>query len=81
MMMPAFPRKVPPHLWAQILPGVNAQLALNVQLLHPQPLEGDSAPTGGKPHEQGGLAEAGIVDAPLVRAFNLLRKRSNDARE
>lgn len=73
---PEFPRVPPPHIWSQIEPGVNTQLALH-------------RPAPSNPSELTNANEAGpsvvkvtiptvpeseeVVDAPLIRAFNLLR--------
>lgn len=70
-----FPRKVPPHLWAQIVPGVNHELAVNMAPLQAEALvkeaEEPITPPLIDPTEK---ASADVVDAPLVRAFNLLRE-------
>jgi hypothetical protein len=49
------------------------------QLSRPEPPIDGSAATGGNPHESKEALQSGIVDTPLVRAFNLLRKCSQDA--
>ena len=68
-----FPRKIPPHLWAQIVPGVNNELAVNmVQLQSEAEQKGEHASNPSSDPAEGSSVQA--IDAPLVRAFNLLRK-------
>lgn len=79
-MLLVFPRKPPAHLWAQILPGVNSQLTLHSET----PV--DSAPAepvnGEMVVDQAEVAPTNeVVDAPLVRAFNLLRKYEQQSPE
>lgn len=77
-----FPRKPPPHLWQQIMPGVNNELAKNVLEL-PENQLGDAAGStesaaaaaaAAKPKEPVPVPTVELVDAPLIRAYNLLRE-------
>ncbi|KAF8343097.1 mediator complex subunit MED14-domain-containing protein [Cantharellus anzutake] len=87
-----FPQEPPPHLWAQILPGINAQLMLNAQPPSaPGAVPSESESVAAKeeesrpaavtatekpPNERSRGSEEVVVDAPLVRAFNLLQMLS-----
>lgn len=82
-----FPRKPPPNLWQQLVPGINYELAKNVDALAletQQDATSDAAMHGAQPSLLPASIPAlkptaavdlsvEIVDAPLVRAFNLLR--------
>ncbi|KDQ15248.1 hypothetical protein BOTBODRAFT_31903 [Botryobasidium botryosum FD-172 SS1] len=71
-----FPTIPPLLIWGQIFPGVNTQLALNAKL--PSELDESSKlltnGTSGEPDSTEVKEE--VVDAPLVRAFNLLQMLS-----
>jgi hypothetical protein len=95
-----FPTTLPPKHWAELLPGINAQLALYGKtpdmsldltsdfqpLPAPPPAKDDQEKTEAEREKEKEEAEREreekvvresvleIVDAPLVRAFNLLRK-------
>ncbi|KAF8305241.1 MED14-domain-containing protein [Clavulina sp. PMI_390] len=74
-----FPRRMPPHLWAQLVPGVNHELAVNMMQLaaEEQAKEASGAdPTSAAPTEAKDATSIDVVDAPLIRAFNLLQMLS-----
>lgn len=79
MPSPVFPRKAPPHLWAHIVPGVNNELSLNMAKVPAQPQTQTSVADEAGKDEAAFLIEGKdpscieVVDAPLIRAFNLLR--------
>ena len=75
-----FPRKVPPPLWAQIVPGVNNELTVNMTELEAQgraqasEVDEASEDKAGLSLDGGDSSSIEAVDAPLIRAFNLLRE-------
>jgi hypothetical protein len=77
---PVFPRKAPPHLWAQIVPGVNNELSVHMTEI-PSQSQAQVSRVDEAGKDAAGLLTDGmnpssieVVDAPLIRAFNLLRE-------